>query len=228
MCLRFAPYRPRSRDSAFSLVEVVVAVGIFAIAVISILGLILPNTQAVADQLDDRVAQRLGQNIQLELQRYGFETLVGELDNEDRRAYLVATADGSRVLITGEDPFATWLPTYNNYRPSDASNHGAVTTPLAAENNLETEGTPGNPPGIAFRDRYFLVEIAWPAFPQYDQDRNPGVLPLTVRIVWPYKLPDGPANPTPGSKYNDYGALPWRVSPPDDHSVKLFNIALTP
>ncbi|AKC81672.1 hypothetical protein IMCC26134_00765 [Verrucomicrobia bacterium IMCC26134] len=198
--------------------EVVVSVGIFAVAVLSILALLLPNTKSVADQIDAGVAQRLGENIQLELDRYGFTAVVGALPNKTSRIFMVATKDGERVLITGEDPYAAWNDTYGKYIPS-ASSYTSVSPALAAENDLIV----GIPPGIAFRDRFFLIEVSWPdTYPQYQA--NSGAMPVNVRLLWPYRLPDGP----PDSTATIYNQLPWLVVSPSAHNSLLFNFALKP
>jgi type II secretory pathway pseudopilin PulG len=222
--LSLSPHRSKSR--AFSLVEVVIAVGIFAVAVISIVGLILPNTKRIADQLDAQVAQRLSDNIRFELERYGFKNITSSLNAVNDRVFLVASSDGSRVLITGEDPYTAWSETYSSSYDPDSSSYTTVATKRAAENDLETATTPGNPPGLPFRDRYFLVEVGWPIHPQYKNDG--GAVPLNVRVMWPYRLPNGPATPTSSSAYNDQANLPWRVVPPAQLSTMLFNITLTP
>jgi type II secretory pathway pseudopilin PulG len=218
------------RKGGFSLVEVVVAVGIFAVAVLSIVGLLLPNTKSVADSIDADVAQRLGENIQFELARYGFANVAAALPapyNANRKIYMVATKDGSRVLVTGEDPFQAWSDTYGTYDPESAGNYNTVASTETAENALITDSSPGNPPGIAFRDRFFLIEVSWPdGHPQYKT--NVGFMPLNVRLLWPYRLPNGPANPTGSSKYNDRTNLPWLVVAPAGHSSMLFNVALIP
>jgi type II secretory pathway pseudopilin PulG len=212
---------------AFSLVEVVIAVGIFAVAVITIVGLLVPNTKQVAAQVEAQVAQRLADNIRLELERYGYHNVTSGLNAAADRLFLVATQDGTRVLITGEDPYAAWNDTYGNYDPDSAANYPAVASPLAAEKKLETDGSPDNPPGIAFRDRFFLIEVAWPSYPQFNNN-NRGAVPLNIRVLWPYRLPNGPASPTSSSAYNDKDNLPWRVVAPADHSTMLFNVVLTP
>ena len=246
----------RSRQG-FSLVEVVIAVGIFAVAVVAILGLLLPNTKAVEDQLDNDVARRLSEYVQSELQRYAnsvsenqktganageglhdFDRLfyVGAAANRSRSLFLVATRDGSRALVTGEDPYEAWADTYDDpYVPSAATNYNTVppTERLAAENNLVTDSTPGNPAGIAFRDRYFLIEVFLPSTPKHrrtdvDSDIALPFIPLGVKVVWPYRLPAGPDSPSSSSKYDDYDLLPWLVVPPSQHSVYTFNMALTP
>jgi type II secretory pathway pseudopilin PulG len=224
---RLTSVRVNPVRSGFSLVEVVVSVGIFAVAVLSILALLLPNTKSVADQIDAGVAQRLGENIQLELDRYGFAAVVGALPNKTARIFMVASKDGERVLITGEDPYAAWNDTYGSYKSDAAGNYDTVAAPLAAENNLITATTPGVPPGIAFRDRFFLIEVSWPdTYPQYKVDS--GVMPVNVRLLWPYRLPDGPAAPKSTTKYNNWADLPWLVVSPSAHNSLLFNFALKP
>jgi type II secretory pathway pseudopilin PulG len=223
--LSFSAHRAKAR--AFSLVEVVIAVGIFAVAVISIVGLILPNTKRIADQLDAQVAQRLSDNIRFELERYGFKNITSSLNAANDRVFLVATNDGSRVLITGEDPYAAWSETYSSTYDPDSSSYTTVASRQAAENALETAPPPGaNPAGLPFRARYFLVEVGWPIYPQYKNDG--AAVPLNVRVMWPYRLPNGPAAPTSASAYNDQTNLPWRVVPPAQLSTMLFNITLTP
>jgi type II secretory pathway pseudopilin PulG len=237
---------------AFSLVEVVVAVGIFAVAVLSIIGLLLPNTQAVEDQIESDAARRLTENVQSELQRYlraisedqkGGANKGEGLRNFDnlfysgggtRSIFLVGTRDGSRVLVTGEDPYLAWNDTYKNpYDPRVVGNYTTVGSPLVAENNLITDSTSESPAGIAFRDRYYLIEVFLPETPKHRKTDVPSnvalpFLPLGVRVVWPYRIPNGPANATDTSKYNTYNDLPWLVVSPAKHSVFNFNLALAP
>jgi type II secretory pathway pseudopilin PulG len=253
--------RSRHSRSGFSLIEVVIAVGIFAVAVISIIGLLLPNTQAVNEQIEADVARRLAENVQAELQRHArsvayaqrtssrkglddFDNLffIGAPANRTNSLFLVATRDGSRVLITGEDPYAAWNDTYKNpYKPDDVYNYSVVPAAdkLAAENNLVTHATPGNPAGIAFRDRYYLIEAYLPQAPAYPKTETLAdtaalpYIPVGVRVVWPYRLPDGIANPNGSSDYNSRGTsanpeLPWQVVSPAKHSVLNFNLTIFP
>jgi hypothetical protein len=224
------------------LVEVVIALGIFAVAVIAILALLLPNTQKVEDLMDADVSRRLSENIQSELQRHsrviaernkgsarkGFDVFDDTFYNgatPNRSVFMVATRDGQRVLVTGEDPYFAWNFTYSKTYKPDATTVQA-TTKLSAENNLNT----GNPPGIALRDRYFLIEVFLPTSPAYRKFNDTvntglGFLPLGVRVVWPYRLPDGPAiSPTPDEYDKDVSV----VIAPARHTVYNFNLALTP
>ena len=80
--------------TAFSLVEVVVAVGIFAIAVISVIGLLGPINQSVANVKDGDDATRVISIVQSELQRLGIVQV-----NSFRGAgtLLYANRDGSKI-----------------------------------------------------------------------------------------------------------------------------------
>lgn len=57
---------------AFSLVEVVVAAGIFALAIVGVIGLLSPTNKAVADVADSDAAARAISAIQSGLQETGF------------------------------------------------------------------------------------------------------------------------------------------------------------
>lgn len=65
---------------AFSLVEVVVAVGIFALSIVGVIGLLSPTNKAVADVSDSDAASRAISAIQSGLQRSGFATVAARLD----------------------------------------------------------------------------------------------------------------------------------------------------
>ena len=138
--------RPLRVRAGFSLIEVVIAIGIFAVAVTAIIGLLLPNTQAVTEQIESDVARRLAENVQAEIQRHartiaetqkptprkGLDMLddiffAGAPAGRTNSLFLVATRDGSRVLVTGEDPYLAWNDTYKNpYKPDDATNYPVV------------------------------------------------------------------------------------------------------
>jgi type II secretory pathway pseudopilin PulG len=98
--------------SGFSLVEVVVAVGIFALAIVGVIGLLGPTTRSVADVSDSDAATRVVSTIQAALQQRvassstGFTSLgsalqVGTTINYD----FFATKDGR--LVGKEADFST-------------------------------------------------------------------------------------------------------------------------
>ncbi|MFA6288380.1 MAG: hypothetical protein WC661_13435 [Opitutaceae bacterium] len=91
-----------SARTAFSLVEVVVAVGIFAIGIVGVLGLLSPSIKSVSEVGDTAVANRLADNIQVELERLGFTYISdpARLGTSSNTLTLVANRDGSRVLLS--------------------------------------------------------------------------------------------------------------------------------
>lgn len=64
---------------AFSLVEVVVAVGIFALAIVGVIGLLSPTNKAIADVSDNDASSRAISAIQTGLQYAGYEAVRTEL-----------------------------------------------------------------------------------------------------------------------------------------------------
>lgn len=153
--------RPCRRIAAgFSLVEVIIAVGIFATAVTVILALLPALTRQAASSADTLAALRLPDALHAELQRVatagGFDALAGQTKP------MAAPLPNTLTLTTSRD--ATRVQTLD-YLP-----------PPAAEQIGEDE-------------RYFLIEV-WSfnqaplAFAP-----NGAVLALHIRVSWPYHIP---------------------------------------
>jgi len=105
---------PVSFSPAFSLLEVVIAVGIFATAVVTLLALLPATLRESADSLDTQIALRLPGAIETELRRLvaaqGLDALAARVPvmnaSPDRDELLVATHQGDDVrrLAVGERP----------------------------------------------------------------------------------------------------------------------------
>jgi len=67
------------RNRGFSLVEVVVAVGIFSLAIVGVIGLLGPTSKSVAEVSDSDAATRVIAAIQSSLQQEGIDTVKGQL-----------------------------------------------------------------------------------------------------------------------------------------------------
>ena len=109
------------RNKAFSLVEVVVAVGIFAISIVGVIGLLAPTSKSISDVRDADDASRLVGAIQEQLQTLasssggwtsiiGFMRLNSDVQTDDSNASfdpssktytLFASRDGTRMGNTG-------------------------------------------------------------------------------------------------------------------------------
>lgn len=193
------PPPPSHRRSAFSLVEVVVAIGIFAAGIIAIVALLAPTARNVEDITDTTVATRLSDNITTELNRIGFvavrDFLAPSNATLDRTIHLVATRDGRRVVRTGADVRSS---------PAPGSSQSVTLAGQPAENALDD----ATAPGLAERDRYFLITVTRAAtdpadplfFHRNTAGRTPDAsLPVRIRVEWPFYVPAGPApDPVPG------------------------------
>ncbi len=183
----------------FSLVEVIVAIGLVAIVLVALLAAFGPAARSAAAADDTQVAARLAGNIQLELERLqaelGLEGLAAAVPPAGSATplLLVATRDGQRVLRAD----------------------GAAPAADHALNELAL-------PGIARRDRYFLAEVTQQLDLPYAA--GAGFLAVSVRVQWPYRLPAGP--PTPGAARPDDD--PSREVPVGERNWVVFNFALRP
>lgn len=84
------------RSSGFSLVEVVVAVGIFAVAIVGVIGLLAPTTQSISNVSDSDSASRVITAIQSGLQQGGYNTVKNAL-NAGSATKFYATKSGDKV-----------------------------------------------------------------------------------------------------------------------------------
>ena len=184
---------------AFSLIEVVVAIGILAVTLAMVLGLTGSTLRSAGAAADIAVAARLGASIRSELERLkadlGLPGLAAVVPpgGSATALQLVATRDGQRVLRSdGAEP---------------AAGH-ALNDPML--------------PGIALRDRYFLAEVTQ----QFDLPYVPeaGFFALSVRVSWPYHLPVGPATPDATTVDADAG----HEVPRDERRVVIFSFVLRP
>lgn len=127
------------------MIEVVVAVGIFAIAIVSVIGLLGPINKSVADVRDFDDASRVVAAIQGRLQTAGFTTVVGYFGQT-----IYASRSGDKVGVTGS---SIW--TNGNADKFFAVNltRNAALSPNSASNPDSSAGY------LAF-----TIELRWPAY----------------------------------------------------------------
>jgi hypothetical protein len=149
--------------SAFSLVEVIIAVGLFAASVTAVIALLPALTRHGAVTPDTLAAQRLPDALKLELSRLaasgGFDALAGQ-------APLMGSPPGTGlVLVVTRDAARLHARDY-----------------LPPATGLMPDG-----------HQYFLVECwRFPDEPlRYDATKHS--LALAVRVSWPYRLPGSTA-----------------------------------
>jgi len=144
---------------AFSLLEVVIAVGVFASAIVVILALLPALAKEAAASADALAAQRLPDALRVELQRVagagGFETLAANVP------VLHAPLGNGLAFVASRDAARLHSEAYLAPAPADA---------------------------IPEREKYFLVEVwRFPAAP-LAYDASGTVLPVLVRVSWPHRV----------------------------------------
>ena len=151
--------------TGFSLIEVVIATGIFAVAVTVTVALLPSLARQSTDSADTLAAQRLPDNLCVELQRLAVGNFNGLAATVPVMAAplangfdFVATRDGSRL-------------------------HSATYLPPVGRTLIPQE------------DQYFAVEVWRFVQAPLSYDSATAVLPLYVRVSWPYRNP-GNATPT--------------------------------
>jgi len=189
--------KPAARG--FTLIEVVVAIGILALMLTTGFGLMAVSARWGGDSLDADAAGRLGEIIPDELERLkagpdlaGLAAIIPP-GGSGAPLRLVATRDGRRVL------------------PCD----GAAPAADRALNDPVQ-------PGIAVCDRYYLIEVEQQLDLPYVPDA--GFLAVSVRVTWPYQVPAGP--PVSGATSTD--ASPAREVPGNERSASLFHYVFRP
>ncbi|MBX3751372.1 MAG: type II secretion system protein [Opitutaceae bacterium] len=155
---------PIRKLAAFSLIEVVIAVAIFAGAVTVLLALLASTLRDSSDAADVQTALRLPGAVEVALReiaaREGLPALAGRVPlmdaAADRGFLLVATREGGLVRVAGAEADA-------------AQPHG----------------------------EYFLIDVRRFAAGPLAFDAARAVLPLQVRVSWPYRVltPEGLAAP---------------------------------
>ena len=91
--LVFGPARRGAPRAAFSLIEVVVAIGIFAIGMVAILGLFSPVARSVTSSSDSEIAARVADALRAKLQNTAFDTVAGLLKVSTSAGHELAIAD---------------------------------------------------------------------------------------------------------------------------------------
>ena len=153
--------------------EVILAIGVFALTIVAVIGLLGPIAQQVRDLQDTRIANSLPAPIREELNRLGFGFFVAINGSGDGVVNPAITENTPIDLFGSED--------------------GSVVS-IGREND-------GNAPGIPNAARYFLVEV-FLAAPEDNPDENLSYttsppdahIAFRVKISWPYHARTGPGD----------------------------------
>lgn len=152
---------------SFSLIEVVIAVGVFAMAVVVVLSLLPSLSRQAADSADSLVAQSLADGVRVELSRLAVSGGFDELAN--RLPVMSAPLTDGLPLLAARDARRLYSADY-------------LPPPVTAQ--------------LSQAEHYFLVEVWRFNQPPLRFDPTSAVLAAYVRVGWPYMNP-GAATATP-------------------------------
>ena len=147
--------------TGFSLFEVVIAVGIFAVAITVMIGLLPSLTRQSATSVETQNALRLPDAVRSELER-------------------VAIAGGFDALAARVSTLASPVPDTLEF---------IATRDASAVQSLDYQPPPVDEQ-IGTDDRYFLVEVWKFADAPLAFDSEGASLAIHVRVSWPFRLPN--------------------------------------
>lgn len=114
--------KPVARSRAFSLIEVIIAVGLFAGSVVVVIGLLSTLSRQATDSADILAAQRLPEAVRVELTRLaksGFDSLAAQVPIMavplDHGFALVANREATQAQSLDVLPQASLLPAGEQY-----------------------------------------------------------------------------------------------------------------
>ena len=160
------------RAAGFSLIEVILAIGVFALTIVAVIGLLGPISQQVQDLQDTRAANRLPPPIREELNRLGFDYFVN-INASGVASVRAGLSESSPVVLFGNED-------------------GTIVS-------IGQEVDSSAPP-IPEAARYFLIEvflaapINGPENLSYDTDPPDAHIAFRVEISWPYNARTGPGD----------------------------------
>jgi prepilin-type N-terminal cleavage/methylation domain-containing protein len=149
--------------TGFSLIEVVVAVGIFAVAISIVIGLLVPTVNSVNNTIDTNTANRLSSAINAKLQSLGYSGVQPLLYTASTNPNTVSLTDANLLFAskTGEqvgtstDP--VWGGTTNN-----AAKYFEIM--LVHTPNAVLSAPDSSPATSAISFVMFTVRVTWPAY----------------------------------------------------------------
>lgn len=209
------PPRPR-RASAFSLIEVVAALAIFALGIIAVLGLFAPVTKSLASVGDAEAAARVADAVRARLQTLPFNDAVALLQEA--------------AAVTRKDGDTTYNPNDGTKNPTVI--FGKLTGEIGiydvlAKDWLDVDFTRATPAARTFAnaDKYFEIDlIRNEALSPAASTVTATMVAYTMRVRWPMFVPSPSGAVQVGATPGGGGSVPF------DHSKKqvlFFNGAIT-
>lgn len=164
----------KHRRRGFNLVEVVVALGIFAVAILAVVGLMSPVSRMMSETLDDNTASRLTSAINLKINSLGYRALVSGTKgtnykillnlppinfSSDTLVALFANKAGDKIALAND---AIW----NNVNSEKYYEILIIlnTTVVSKISQLQTALTNSDTSTDALAAVPCIVRITWPAY----------------------------------------------------------------
>ena len=160
----------KDRRDGFSLVEVVIAVGVFALSILAVVGLLGPILDSIRESEETEIVSNLNELIRSELERLPFDDSTAPMDivrfDDNPNQYSVLYANRDLSHIGDEDYF----------------------------DNPPTNPATGAPYEIGDADKYFRIELRnSPAFPFVFANRDDYTSrTFQIRVLWPVYRRTGP------------------------------------
>lgn len=158
------------KQRGFSLIEVLLAIGVFAFTILAVIAMLGSSSQATAEVLNSVNAGQISDAIRTELENYGYDALVSDTSGTGPLR-LYGSKDADRVVLinnAGNDP--------------EDDPPGMYPRDRFFLIEIERLGVPN--------EDSFAHKLAddWPFAAQ---------LALSVRVYWPYNIPLGPPTANP-------------------------------
>ena len=157
---------PISQDPAFTLVEVIVAIGMVAVTVVALVALLAASSRAAGEMAARQQAVHLADAVTLELLRL-------------------------RDALPGDEP-AGGLDVLATLIPESASSQSLRLVGSLDGLRIVRESEAGDPElGLAPGDRYFLIEVRQQSG-NLAYVAGAGFLAVSAKVRWPYQSKLGP------------------------------------
>lgn len=142
----------RASQAGFSLVEVVLAVGVVAFAFVAILGLIPAGLSQFRQAMDISVCSQISQRIIMEAQQTEFDVLVANagtaqfryFDEQGNEVPVTDAAKENPAALSADQKLLTVYHVNTRIRPATSLPGAVATTPTIATLTIEVAFNPGN------------------------------------------------------------------------------------
>jgi len=99
--------RNHGTQSAFSLIEVILSLGILSVALLIVFGILTPFISQTGEVVEDNQINRITDRISSEIEQLSFQELINVLNQE---IGLFASHEGDRLLLSTDTELDTRLP----------------------------------------------------------------------------------------------------------------------